>query len=110
MAVVGVIGSVTGGISAAQQYCRQEAQARQVLIQTQQFVQQSSAIFKGLVKLDDDIKNQIGDLMTQQMEAVNTLNQMKQDYKAEMKKMQIGVALFILIVFMLLLGKKLKIY
>lgn len=110
MGVLAAVGAVTGGVSAAQEYCKQEAQASQVLAQTQQFVQQSNALFKNLQALDNEVKGQINTVKEQEFIAVNTLQSMKQDYKATMKKMQIGVAIFIIIIFMLLLGKKLKIY
>ena len=110
MGVMAGIGAVTGGISAAQMYCQQEKQAQRVRQQTQQFIQQSSTLFQNLQALDNETQQQTNDVMMQESEAVNTLASMTAEYKSKMEKMQIGVSVFIIIVFMLLLGKKLKIY
>ena len=110
MGVMAGIGAVTGGISAAQMYCQQEKQAQRIRQETQEFIQQSSTLFQNLQALDAEIQQQTGAVMMQESEAVNTLSSMKAEYKSKMAKMQIGVSVFIIIVFMLLLGKKLKIY
>lgn len=110
MGAIAITGSITAGISAAQMYCQEEAQAARIRKQTQQFVEQSSKLFQNLEALDSETMQQIDAVKIQESEAVNTLADMKAAYKTRMGKMQIGVSVFIIIVFMLLLGKKLKIY
>jgi predicted PurR-regulated permease PerM len=110
MGVLACIGAATGGVAAAQEFCSQEAQAQKVLAQTQQFVQSSDALFKNLQALDTQLQSQIANVQMQESTAVNTLSDMKQQFASTMQKAHIGVAIVILIVFMLLLGKKLKIY
>jgi len=103
-------GTVIGGVSAAQQYCKQQAEAQQILQNTQKYIKTASATFDALevdLQSAQNATNEIEDEITQ---SSATLSKMRSDYKSTLEKIQIGMALFIIIIFMLLLGKKLKIY
>ena len=110
MAVMAGIGAITGGISAAQQTCKAKAQTDQVIQQTNSYIASANSIFDNLKTIDGNVLNDTMNLQTQASQSTNELLTMKQEFSSKMKKMQIGVAMVIIIVFMLLLGKKLKIY
>lgn len=110
MIIGAVVGAVTGGISAAQQTCKAKEQTQQVIEQTKNYVSSANKTFQSLTNIDQDVLNNTISLQISANIATNELLTMKQQYTSNIKKMQIGVAVVIIIVFMLLLGKKLKIY
>ena len=105
-----VVMGVTGGVSAAQQTCKAKAQTEQVVQQTESYVANANQIFDNLENIGNNVLEQTINLQQQANIATNQLLTMKQQFNANIKKMQIGVSMVIIIVFMLLLGKKLKIY
>jgi len=105
-----VAGTVMGGVSAAQQLCKTEAQTAQVIQQTKSYIANANTIFDNLETIDNSVMQATQALQNEASLATNQLLLMKQQYVAHMKQMQIGVCIIIIVVFMLLLGKKLKIY
>ena len=110
MAIMACVGAVTGGITAAQQTCKAKDQTQKVIEQTKNYIANANQTFTNLTKIDQNILNNTMNLQVAANAATNELLTLKQGYVSTIKKMQIGVAMVIIIVFMLLLGKKLKIY
>ena len=101
---------ITGGFSAAQHTCKYLAQTATVKQQTIAFISSAKLQLKNLQTTDGKLNDETNDLNIQSQTAVNLLLGMRKDYIAYMKKFQLGSIFVIIIIFMLLLGKKLKIY
>ncbi len=111
MMVVGIIaGGVTSGISAAHTTCDDEQKTQQAIQATQAFVSASQKKLANLQAIDDNIVNEITNLSVASMSACNDLQSMRKAYIAKMEKMQMIAMFIVILVFMLLLGKKLKLY
>lgn len=101
---------VTGGIAAAQEMCAKEKQTSELLEQTKNYIESSNLIFNNLQNIDNNVMENTKALSEQSAASAITLKKMQEAYIKSMKKMQLGVALIIVVVFMLLLAKKLKLY
>ena len=111
MMVVGVVaGGVTSGISAAHTTCDDEQKTQEAIQATQAFVSESQKRLAYLQGIDDGILNQITNLSIASMTACNELQSIRKAYISKMQKMQMIALFIVIIVFMLLLGKKLKLY
>lgn len=105
-----IAGGVMGGLQAAKQQCKFLNQTKEVKEQTAKFVKSQEDIYKSLERLDQNILNTTVDLQEKMTTIVKKLQISKNEFAISMKKLQLIIACIIIIVFMLLLGKKLKIY
>jgi hypothetical protein len=105
-----VIMGVTSGISAAQSYCKYESQIKQVKEQTEQFITHAEKVYDELQQQDQEVQQQTAGLQEAAAAASNNLLQLRKSYVAELQKDQLVALFIVVIVFILLLAKKLKIY
>lgn len=106
---MGILG-IVGGFTSAQTVCAQQEETKKIVEQTKDYIENANTIFNNLQTIDNNVLSSTETLGNQNLASINTLNNMREKYLASMKKKQIGVALIIVVVFMLLLGKKLKLY
>ena len=109
VAFMGIMG-VVGGFTSAQTVCAQQEETKKIVEQTKDYIENANTIFNNLQTVDNNVLSSTLKLGDQSTASINTLKKMHSDYLTSMKKKQIGVALIIVVVFMLLLGKKLKLY
>ena len=107
---LGVVAGVMGGVSSAQNYCKYEAQTKKVLAQTQQVIANSQAIYDNIQNVDEQVLQENNNIQQQSLAASNSLLELRQAYVTELKRDQIIALFIVVIVFMMLLGKKLKLY
>ena len=105
-----VIMAITSGVSAAQSYCKYESEIKQVQQQTEKFVEHAQKVYDALQEQDEAVQQQTADLQQSAAAASNNLLQLRKSYVAELKKDQLVAMFIIVIVFVLLLAKKLKMY
>jgi len=110
MVGLGVIMGAVGGVTSAQNYCNYESQLASTVTQTNTFITNAQASFAALGAQDAKVVQDTNDLATAAAAASNNLLQLRQNYVGQMKKYQIISLFVIVIVFALLLGKKLKLY
>lgn len=110
MVGLAVIMGITSGISSAQSYCKYEAQIKQVESQTTQFITHAEKVYDALQQQDEEVQQQTANLQLAAAASSNNLLQLRKSYVAELKKDQLIALFIIVIVFVLLLAKKLKIY
>lgn len=105
---VGLISGIMGGVTAAQNYCKYQQETANVITQTNQVVLQSGKVYDALLQQDQTVLDEIGALQTTSLAASNNLVQLRKNFVANLAKYQLIALVFIIIVFMLLLGKKMK--
>lgn len=105
-----LFGSVLGGIKAGQDYCSTLKQADDIKKQTADYVKAQDQLFDEQRALDQIIQDECNTVKNNLFASINTLQNMKKEYAITMMRLQLGIACVIIIVFMLLLGKKLKIF
>jgi hypothetical protein len=110
MIFMAVTGAVTGGISAAHTTCSNEQKTQQAIQATQQFVAQSQKMFTYLQNIGSSELDTLNNLSQESLAACDELQSVHSAYIKQMQKLQIIALFVIVIVFMLLLGKKLKFY
>jgi predicted PurR-regulated permease PerM len=110
MIFMAVAGGVIGGVTSAQNYCKYKAQLASTIAQTNSFITSAKASFAALGAQDQQIKDDTNNLTEAAAASSNNLLQLRQNYVGQMKKLQIAALFVIVIVFALLLGKKLKLY
>ena len=110
MLALAVIMCITGGISSAQSYCKYESEIKQVKQQTETFVEHAEKVYEALQNQDEEVQQQTADLQQAAAAASNNLLQIRKSYITELKKYQLIAMFIIVIVFVSLLAKKLKIY
>lgn len=106
---IAIIGStVTGGIAAAQNYCKYQQETADVIAQTNNVVTQSGKIYDALLQQDNTVLDEMHSLQTASLAASNNLIQLRKNYVTNLEKYRLIALIVIIIVFMLLLGKKMK--
>lgn len=103
-------GAITGGINAAHTTCSNEEKTQQAIQATQQFVAASEKMYANLQEIGDNEINTLNNLSAEALAACDSLRSVHSAYIAQMQKLQLIALFIIVIVFMLLLGKKLKLY
>lgn len=107
---LGCVMGITGGISAAQNTCKYQQQTAQTLQSLNTFIQTAQGT-EDTLQAQLDAQNQtIEDLTEQAMATANNLYIIKKEYVSSMKQKQLICVFIVITVFMLLLGKKLKVY
>lgn len=105
-----LFGSILGGVKAGQDYCSTLQQAEDIKKQTAEYIKQQENLFDERRALDEAIQEECNTVKNNLFASINTLQNMKQEYAVTMMRLQLGIACVIIIVFMLLLAKKLKIF
>lgn len=106
---IGVLSGVIGGISSAQSECKYKQQLNDVLLQTEQIKEKSQAVLDALENQDNIVVENIQQMQLDALTASNNLVELRKEYVTKLKRYQLFAMLFIVVVFMLLLAKKLKI-
>jgi hypothetical protein len=106
---VGVIGGITGGISSAQNECKYEQQLKDVLAQTEQIKEKSQHVLSDLENQDKIVGQEIQGMQISALAASNNLVELRKAYVTQLQQYQLYSMMFVVVVFMLLLAKKLKI-
>lgn len=107
---LGCIMGITGGISAAQNTCKYQQQTAQTLQSLSTFITAAQGTETTLQNQLDSQNQTIEDLTEQAMATANNLYIIKKEYVADMKQKQLMAIFIVITVFLLLLGKKLKVY
>lgn len=110
MIIMACAGAVTGGISAAHTTCSNEEQTQKAIQSTQKFVAVSQEVWAKQAAIGSSEMSTIEELSQEAASACTTLQSVHAQYIQKMQKLQIIALFIIVIVFMLLLGKKLKLY
>ena len=110
MILMGCASAITGGISAAHTTCSNEEKTQQAIQATQQFVAESQKLYANLEQTGKNEIDTLNNLSAEALAACDTLQGVHKAYLAQMQKLQLIALFIIVIVFMLLLGKKLKLY
>ena len=110
MIFMAVSGGIMGGVKAAQSTCKDEQQTQQVIAATEKFVATSKRQLEQLQTIGSSEVATINELAGEAYDACNQLQSIHQEYISTMQKMQLVALFIVVIVFMLLLGKKLKLY
>lgn len=106
---VGIVSGTISGISSAQNYCKYEQQLKDVLDQTNQITQKSQQVLDGLEAQDDTVIQETQALQIAALAASNNLVELRKTYIEQLRRYQLYAMMFVVVVFMLLLAKKLKI-
>ena len=101
---------IISGLHAAERQCKLLEQVKDVKKKTAEFVLSQEKLYKQLQILDNAILSATEKLQNDMQDTTELLLQMKIEFAVSMKQLQLVIACVIIIVFMLLLGKKLKIY
>ena len=105
-----VIGAPAAAFEAAQQVCEYKKKAQEVREQTQDYIVKSKKAFESYAVFNEDLNRQILDVKASVSDNLNASLDLKKNHAIALAKLQIFAGCVIIIVFMLLLGKKLNIY
>ena len=105
-----ISGTVVGGVTSAQNYCKYQAQISDTITQTNTFIANATKTYDNLVEEDQTVLSDTASLQMAAMASTNNLLTLRQNYVNQLKKYQLIALFFVVIVFAMLLGKKLKIY
>ena len=105
-----VIAPIMGGLNAAKNQCALLQKTQDVQDATAKFVKQETELLNELKALDASVVSASEKVKDDMSDSINTLQLLKINFALSMKRLELIVACIIIIVFMLLLGKKLKIY
>jgi hypothetical protein len=106
---VGILSGITAGVTSAQNYCKYEQQLKDVLQQTDQISDKSKQVLDALEQQDQSIARETQALQIAALTASNSLVELRKAYVAQLQRYQLFAMMFVVLVFMLLLAKKLKI-
>ena len=110
MILMTLASGIIGGIEAAGRDCELRAEAEKLEKALQEYVQTMSNVFDTYKSWSVEIQNQILEVNMKINQAIVALKDRRIKYAIFMKKLQLFVSMIIIIVFMLLVGKKLKVY
>ena len=121
MAIIGIVGgimmisTIIGGttiaaIQGAQKICRLKQQAAKCREETVDFVTQSRKVFEQQRMFQEEVNKELLKVKKGVSDSLNQIVELKQSHAIGLAKLQIISGCVVIIVFMLLLGKKLKIY
>jgi predicted PurR-regulated permease PerM len=108
--VAAVSGAVMGGVNSAQSYCAYQSQQKAVINQIANINDKSSTLLNELDQEDQQLQNEIQSLQTSALASSNTLVQLRKQYVTQLEKYQLIAVMYIVIVFMLLTAKKMKLF
>ena len=105
-----IVAPVMAGLNAAKTQCSLLSQVKDVQNQTADFIKTEEKLLASLQNLDNSILTASKDAKSEMNAAINQLQLLRVAYAVSMKQMELTIACVLIVVFMLLLGKKLKIY
>jgi t-SNARE complex subunit (syntaxin) len=110
MACQVILGGIMSGMEAAQKECQNEQDISDTRQQIADLAQTMTTAIDELNQLDNVLQDQINDVQLSTRQVVQKMILSKRDFAIFVKKMQLCVACIIIIVFILLLGKKMKMF
>ena len=105
-----LVGAGLSGVSDAQKQCQNVNTISDLTKQMQQLATSNLLAINNFKKLDNLLQQQIGNVSTSLQESVTGVILSKRDYAIFIKQSQLTCACIIIVVFLLLLAKKLNIY
>ena len=105
-----VVSPIMAGLNAAKNECDLLNQVQDVQNTAAKFVDQETALLNNLKQWDDQILSASGKVKSDMQGSINELQTLKVNFAISMKRLELVIACIIILVFMLLVGKKLKIY
>ncbi len=105
-----LIGAPLAGIQSAQAVCEMEKKTGEVMENIGNYITQSRKVFMSQARFQEKLNKEVLKVKTSISDNLTLSLDMKKDHAIALAKLQMVAACVILLVFMLLLGKKLKIY
>jgi hypothetical protein len=110
MGIAVLASGVIGGVTSAQNYCKYESQIGDTITQTNKFITSATAAYNAIVAQETVVTDDTKQLQIAAVTATNNLLSLRQNYVNTLKRYHIIALFIIVIVFILLLAKKLKVY
>lgn len=105
-----IFGAPIAGIQSAQAVCELEKKTAEIIENMGKYITQSRKVFISQARFQEKLNKEVLKVKTSISDNLTLSLGMKKDHAIALAKLQIVAACVILLVFMLLLGKKLKIY